>query len=70
MGTSRTKCSSKFDTISMKRPTDELAICDIDIEIVIMNMNNISRRHSTKEARGYSTIGGIKLGILGSVKSV
>lgn len=68
MGTSLTKCSSKFDTMSTKRPTVDVANCVKDIDIVTMNINRISRMHSTKEARGYSTMGGIMFGIFGSVR--
>lgn len=67
MGTSLTKCSSKFDTISTNRPTVEVANCDIDIDIVTMNMNNTKRIHSTNDASWWSTIGGTRKGILGSV---
>lgn len=54
--------------ISTKRPTVEVASCESDIEIVTINMNNINRIHSTSDASGYSTIGGIILGSLGSLK--
>lgn len=67
MGTSRTKCSSKFDTTSSNKPTVEVANCESDIEMVTMNMNRMSRIHSTQEAIGYSTIGGVMLGIFGSL---
>lgn len=52
IGTSLTKCSSKLDTISIKRPNVDVANCDNDIEMVTINMNNIKRMHSTKDARG------------------
>lgn len=68
IGTRRTKCSSKLDTTSINNPTVEVANCERDIDIVTMNMKRMRRMHSTSEARGYSTIGGIMLGILGSVR--
>lgn len=52
IGTNLTKCSSKFDTISMNRPTVEVAICERDIDIVTINTNNIKRMHSTNEVIG------------------
>jgi len=52
MGTRRTKCSSKFETISTNRPTVEVVSCESDIEMVIMNTNNIKRMHSTRDASG------------------
>lgn len=52
MGTSRTKCSSKFETISTNSPTVDVANWDSDIEIVTMNMNKINLIHSTNDASG------------------
>lgn len=68
MGTNLTKCSSKFETISTNRPTVDVASCDSDMEIVTMNINSIKRMHSTRDASGYSTMGGIMFGIFGSVR--